>query len=40
MINFDFDEDGRLIGMEVSEARSKLPRRVLDAAERLDGDDE
>lgn len=36
MINLDFDEDGRVIGVEVLDARSKLPRYLLDAAERLD----
>jgi uncharacterized protein YuzE len=36
MINLDFDEDGRLIGVEVLAARSKLPRRLVDAAERID----
>ncbi|MFJ9736651.1 DUF2283 domain-containing protein [Streptomyces sp. NPDC101166] len=36
MINLDFDEDGRLVGIEVLGADSKLPRHVLDTAERLD----
>ncbi|MFF8315561.1 DUF2283 domain-containing protein [Streptomyces bobili] len=36
MINLDFDADGVLIGIEVLDARSKLPRHVLDAARRLD----
>ncbi|MFJ7272051.1 DUF2283 domain-containing protein [Streptomyces sp. NPDC099050] len=36
MINLDFDEDGRLIGIEVLAASSKLPSHLLDAAERLD----
>lgn len=36
MINLDFDESGRLIGIEVLGATSKLPRRLLDAAEGLD----
>ncbi|RFS84707.1 DUF2283 domain-containing protein [Actinomadura spongiicola] len=40
MINLDFDEAGRLIGIEVLAARCKLPRWLLDAAERLDVDDE
>ncbi|MEU2551940.1 DUF2283 domain-containing protein [Streptomyces sp. NPDC014684] len=38
MINLDFDADGRLLGVEVLDARSKLPQYVLDAAERLDRD--
>ncbi|MFF3085249.1 DUF2283 domain-containing protein [Streptomyces nojiriensis] len=36
MINLDFDEDGRLIGLEVLAASSKLHGHLLDAAERLD----
>ncbi|MGW7284546.1 DUF2283 domain-containing protein [Streptomyces sp. NPDC054847] len=36
MINLDFDADGVLIGIEVLDARSKLPRHVLDSARRLD----
>ena len=32
MINLDFDKDGRLIGIEVLAARSKLPTSVLEAA--------
>ncbi|MFD3483890.1 DUF2283 domain-containing protein [Streptomyces sp. NPDC058665] len=36
MINLDFDEDGCLVGIEVLAARSKLPRYLLDVAERLD----
>lgn len=36
MINLDFDADGRLIGIEVLGAASKLPQHVLDMAERLD----
>lgn len=39
MINLDFDADGVLIGIEVLDARSKLPRHVLDAARRLDTGD-
>jgi uncharacterized protein YuzE len=39
MINLDFDVDGVLIGVEVLDARSKLPRYVLDAARRLDTGD-
>ncbi|PZG37071.1 hypothetical protein C1I98_26055 [Spongiactinospora gelatinilytica] len=36
MINLDFDESGRLIGVEVLDARSKLPAHLLDSAERID----
>ncbi|MFB8174239.1 DUF2283 domain-containing protein [Kitasatospora purpeofusca] len=36
MINLDFDEEGRLIGVEVLAASSKLPEYLLDSAERLD----
>ncbi|MFD0851147.1 DUF2283 domain-containing protein [Actinomadura adrarensis] len=36
MINLDFDKEGRVIGIEVLAARSKLPKYLLDAAERLD----
>ncbi|TMR03452.1 DUF2283 domain-containing protein [Actinomadura soli] len=36
MINLDFDEDGRLIGIEVLAANKKLPQRLIDAAERID----
>ena len=36
MINLDFDEQGRLIGIEVLAASSKLPAYLLQAAERLD----
>lgn len=36
MINLDFDENGRLVGIEVLAAQSKLPQHLLDAAERLD----
>ncbi|MEV5576640.1 DUF2283 domain-containing protein [Spirillospora sp. NPDC052269] len=38
MINLDFDEEGRLLGVEVLAARSKLPQYLLDAAERLDAE--
>lgn len=38
MINLDFDEQGRLIGIEVLAATSKLPEYVLQAAERLDSE--
>ncbi|MFJ7305891.1 DUF2283 domain-containing protein [Streptomyces sp. NPDC099088] len=34
MINLDFDEQGRLIGIEVLAASSKLPKYLLDSAER------
>ena len=40
MINLDFDEGGRVLGVEVLGAGSKLPRYLLDAAERIDVDDE
>ncbi|MGW8604678.1 DUF2283 domain-containing protein [Streptomyces sp. NPDC055893] len=33
MINLDFDKEGRLVGIEVLAARSKLPKRLLEAAE-------
>ncbi|PVC89764.1 hypothetical protein DBP19_19355 [Streptomyces sp. CS090A] len=36
MINLDFDERGRLIGIEVLAAGSKLPEYLLKSAERLD----
>ncbi|MEV6948859.1 DUF2283 domain-containing protein [Streptomyces sp. NPDC051172] len=36
MINLDFDEQGRLIGIEVLAASSKLPKYLLESAERLD----
>ena len=36
MINLDFDEDGRIIGVEVLAADAKLPRSLLDRAERID----
>ncbi|MFJ6087989.1 DUF2283 domain-containing protein [Streptomyces sp. NPDC092369] len=36
MINLDFDERGRLIGIEVLAASSKLPEYLLQSAERLD----
>lgn len=29
MINLDFDDDGRLLGIEIMDARSKLPSEVL-----------
>ncbi|WP_411080557.1 DUF2283 domain-containing protein [Streptomyces sp. cmx-18-6] len=35
-INLDFDEHGRLIGIEVLAASSKLPEYLLRSAERLD----
>ncbi|MFB7291761.1 DUF2283 domain-containing protein [Actinacidiphila glaucinigra] len=36
MINLDFDEQGRVIGIEVLAASSKLPAYLLRSAERLD----
>jgi uncharacterized protein YuzE len=33
MVNLDLDDDGRLIGIEVLEARSKLPPELLLAIE-------
>ncbi|MGW0939782.1 DUF2283 domain-containing protein [Streptomyces sp. NPDC002666] len=36
MLNLDFDEQGRLIGIEVLAASSKLPEYLLQSAERLD----
>jgi uncharacterized protein YuzE len=36
MINFDFDEQCRVIGIEVLGVRSKLPEYLLQTAERLD----
>ncbi|MEV0645635.1 DUF2283 domain-containing protein [Phytomonospora sp. NPDC050363] len=38
MINLDFGEDGRLIGIEILAAGSKLPGHVLESAERLDAE--
>ncbi|MBB4981524.1 DUF2283 domain-containing protein [Streptomyces nymphaeiformis] len=38
MINLDFDEQGRLIGIEVLAAASKLPEYLLQSAERLDSE--
>lgn len=38
MINLDFDEQGRLIGIEVLAASSKLPKYLLESAERLDAE--
>ncbi|MFD6275182.1 DUF2283 domain-containing protein [Streptomyces sp. NPDC060209] len=35
MINLDFDERGRLIGIEVWAASSKLPEHLLQSAERM-----
>ena len=35
MINLDFDGDMRLLGVEVLDARAKLPQYLLDAAEPL-----
>ncbi|GGW38459.1 hypothetical protein GCM10010503_13280 [Streptomyces lucensis JCM 4490] len=39
MINLDFDAQGRLIGVEVLGAASKLPGYLLESAERLDAED-
>ncbi|MFE6049220.1 DUF2283 domain-containing protein [Kitasatospora sp. NPDC056446] len=36
MINLDFDERGRLIGIEVLGAASKLPEYLLASSDRLD----
>ncbi|MFG2604807.1 DUF2283 domain-containing protein [Streptomyces sp. NPDC048514] len=36
MINLDFDEQGRFIGIEVLAASSKLPEYLLQSADRLD----
>ncbi|NGO76305.1 DUF2283 domain-containing protein [Streptomyces sp. YC504] len=35
MINLDFDEQGRLIGIEVLAAGSKLPEYLLQSAEQV-----
>ncbi|MGW4397945.1 DUF2283 domain-containing protein [Amycolatopsis nivea] len=35
MINLDFGEGGRLVGVEVLAASSKLPQYLLDSAEQL-----
>ena len=40
MINLDFDDEGRLLGIEVLAARSKLPEYLLRSAERLDDEGE
>ncbi|WP_418961591.1 DUF2283 domain-containing protein [Streptomyces tritici] len=39
MINLDFDEEGRLVGIEVPAADAKLPAYLLRSAERLDADE-
>ncbi|MEK7616168.1 MAG: DUF2283 domain-containing protein [Patescibacteria group bacterium] len=36
MINLDFDKDNRLIGIEVLDASKRLPKELLDSAERID----
>jgi uncharacterized protein YuzE len=38
MINIDFDEAGRVIGIEVLAADTKLSPSLLDKAERIDPD--
>ncbi|MGI5167420.1 DUF2283 domain-containing protein [Spirillospora sp. CA-253888] len=35
MINLDFDDDGRLLGVEVLDARAKLPAYLLEQAETI-----
>jgi uncharacterized protein YuzE len=40
MIILDFDEGGQLVGVEVLAASSKLPRYLLDAAVRIDVEDQ
>jgi uncharacterized protein YuzE len=35
MVNLDFDQKGRLIGIEVLDATRALPQEVLDAAQRI-----
>ncbi|MFF8386038.1 DUF2283 domain-containing protein [Streptomyces kanasensis] len=35
-VNLDFDEEGRLVGVEVLGAAATLPARLLESAERLD----
>ncbi|ACZ87694.1 DUF2283 domain-containing protein [Streptosporangium roseum] len=37
MINLDFDEEGRVIGIEILGAKSKLPKYLLESAEMLNG---
>ncbi|WP_329191394.1 DUF2283 domain-containing protein [Streptomyces sp. NBC_01435] len=39
VINLDFDEQGRLIGIEVLAANSKLPEYLLKSSEHLDAGD-
>jgi uncharacterized protein YuzE len=34
-INLDFDEDGRLLGIEVLDASRHLPKDLLDTADRI-----
>lgn len=33
MVNLDFDEEGRLVGIEVLGANNKLPKELLEQAE-------
>ena len=35
-VNLDFDSQGRLIGLEVLYASHRLPKAVIDAAEKLE----
>lgn len=34
-VNFDFDKNGRLVGIEILGASKVLPKEVLDKAEKL-----
>jgi len=36
MINLDFDAEGLLGGIEILDASKKLPKDILDSAERID----
>lgn len=36
MINIDFDSNGKIIGIEVLDASKKLPKSIIDNAERID----
>lgn len=35
-IYLDFDKEGKLIGIEISDANDNLPKELLDKAERID----